>query len=445
MPARDPQETSEETQVRQALNAMLEDPLFARARTLRALLQFLVETRLAGKAISESEIAATVFGIDPGVFHPYTHPNVRVQMHNLRKKLGVYHSENPGQALRILLPESSYSPIFESASNHLSSAARRTLNQARLLAQSRFPSDLRFALSLIDSVLLESPSLGIGWAVQAEIHLMLACNGEPPLANLKAASLAADKALACAPNSWEAHVAKAGVLTTLEWDWQAAEHHFSIAIDQLKGGIAAAGHPWRQILLMATGRANELAEVLERVLETQDHPTHMAQINYGICLHLCRRHSDAERELKHAADLFPFEYSALSWLATVQWTMGHRIRALTSQIKAAYRARRSPPGSLISISAEGMQAATTGRPLPQLDSTVEGGGSEMGVALTSLIFGRHERATAAFERMAAHRFPLFPFLIHMELVDPLWQTPRFKKLAQSLGLPEQSAEYRRSK
>ncbi len=69
----------------------------------------------------------------------------------------------------------------------------------------------------------------------------------------------------------------------------------------------------------------------------------------------------------------------------------------------------------------------------------------MGIAMTSLIFGRHERAIGAFERMAEARFPLLPFLLHLEMLDPLWQYPRFLALYESLRLPESALRYRRKK
>jgi tetratricopeptide (TPR) repeat protein len=427
-------------QIRQALRRMLDHPQFSRTKVLKSLLEYLVDRALANDSISESGIASAVFEIPAEEFHPYTHTNVRVQMHNLRKKLEAYYAESSSEPVRIALPDNSYCPAFEFV-GQIPAPIRRTLNQARILAESRFPADLRDALSLADEVLTEAPALGIAWALRADIHLMLACNGEPPLENLKAAAHAAHHAVAYAPDSWEAHNAKAGVLTTLDWNWAEADLHFQKAA-ALGGGIRAATHPWRQIFMKAMGRADELATSMERLLEMQESPSHMAQTNYGICLHVCRRHADSERELLLAAKLFPSEYSALGWLATVQWTMGHKARALATQVKAMLRARRSPPGRLLSISVDGMRAATTGVEPPPPDHELQGAGTEMGVALTSIIFGRHEKAVAAFERMAAHRYPLLPFLIHLQLVDALWPHPRFSALIESLRLPPAAFRYR---
>lgn len=438
-----PGENSRESHVRDALRRMLEHPQFSRTKVLKSLLEYLVDRALANESISESAIASAVFEIPAQDFHPYTHTNVRVQMHNLRKKLELYYAECPAEPVRIALPDNSYGPVFEIA-GQLPPAVRRTLNQARLLAESRFPADLRDALVLANEVLAEAPALGVAWAIRADIHIMLACNGEPPLANLKAAAHAADRAVAYAPESWEAHNAKAGVLATLDWNWAEADKHFQKAAI-LGGGIRAATHPWRQIFMKAMGRGEELAAAMEKLLEMQESPSHMAQTNYGICLHVCRRHADAERELMRAAQLFPSEYSALSWLATVQWTMGHKARALTTQVKAMLRARRSPPGRLLSISVDGMRAATTGREPAPPEHELKGAGTEMGVALQSIIFGRHEKAVAAFERMAAHRYPLLPFLIHLELVDALWTHSRFSAIIESLRLPPSAFRHRAPK
>jgi len=435
-----PGQNSREWQIRDALRRMLEHPQFSRTKVLKSLLHYLVECALENATISESAIASAVFEIPPADFHPYTHPNVRVQMHNLRKKLDLYYAESPAESVRISLPENSYCPLFEIVGQILPQL-RRTLNQARILAESRFPADLRDALELVDAVLAEAPSSGVAWAIRAEIFLMLAVHGEPPLECLRIAATAAGHAVQFAPESWEAHLVKGGVLATLEWDWDGADKHFLRAVD-LGGGIRAQTHPWRQLHLMAMGRADELASLMEQLLEMQESPSHMAQTNYGICLHLCRRHADAERELQLAAKLYPADHSALSWMSTVQWTMGYRARALATQVKAMLRARRSPPGRLLSMSASGMRAATTGHEPDPLTAEVEGGSSEMAIALTAVILGRQEKAIGAFERMAAHRFPLLPFLVHLEIVDVLWQHPRFLALIESLRLPASALTHR---
>ena len=436
-------ENGRNEQIRDALRRMLDHPQFSRTKVLKTLVEYLVERALNNQTISESAIASTVFEIPAADFHPYTHTNVRVQMHNLRKKLELYYAEALAETVRITLPENSYCPIFEIV-GQVSAEARRTLNQARFLAESRFPADLHDAMGLIDEVLAEAPTLGQAWAVRAEIHVMLAVHGEPPLASLRSAAAAVDRALTYAPESWEAHLMKGAVLATLDWDWENAEKHFLRAI-ALGGGIRAETHPWRQLHLMALGRATELAQLMEKLLEMQESPSHMAQTNYGICLHLCRRHADSERELQRATILYPHDHSALSWMSTVQWTMGHKVRALATQVKAMLRARRSPPGRLLALSAEGMRAATTGRdPIP-LRAETEGGSSEMALALTAVIMGREEKAIDAFERMARHRFPLLPFLIHLEIVDGLWQNPRFFALVQWLKLPPSALQYRMPK
>ena len=184
-----PAENGRNEQIRHALRRLLDHPLFFKTKVLKTLLEYLVERALANATISESAIASTVFEIPAADFHPYTHTNVRVQMHNLRKKLELYYAEVPSETVRISLPENSYCPVFEIA-GQVSAEVRRTLNQARFLAESRFPADLHDAMDLIDEVLAEAPTLGQAWAVRAEIHVMLAVHGEPPLASLRAAASA---------------------------------------------------------------------------------------------------------------------------------------------------------------------------------------------------------------------------------------------------------------
>lgn len=427
--------------IRAGLARMLAHPQFSKTKVLKALLSYLVERALDGGHISESQIATDVFQIPTEDFHPYTHPHVRVQMHNLRKRIAAYYEDVPNEALRITLPENSYLPVFEMLGS-ITPETRRAVNLVRLLAESRFPAELREGLRETGELLAQFPSLGIAWALRAEILIMLAIHGDPPLERLREAEAAAQKAISFAPEAWESHVVMGGVQTCLHWNWDEARLSFERAI-AAGGGLRAATHPWRQIHMMATGHAGELAELMEELLETQQNPLHMAQVNYGICLHVCRRYHDAVRELERASVLYPSDHSSLSWLASVQWTMGHRARALVSQVKAAMRAKRSPPGEMISLSAKGMSAATTGRKAVTIQPVEEGGNTEISAALTSLIFGRHEKAIASFERMAANRFPLLPMFLHLEMVDVLWRYPRFQQLTEQLRYPDSAHVYRK--
>ena len=77
-------------------------------------------------------------------------------------------------------------------------------------------------------------------------------------------------------------------------------------------------------------------------------------------------------------------------------------------------------------------------------SAVTGGGPEMGVTFSALIFHRNEQAIDAMGRMMDHRFPLVPFLVHLEMIDPLWKHDRFARMVEQLRLPPAAFEYRKN-
>jgi len=106
--------TGDDTTLRQALHAVLETPLFARAPRTCNLLAFLVDQTIAGRAhaITERAIGLAVFRRDARSYDTALDPVVRVQMGRLRARLAQYDAEQPGPGTRLTIPPGSYVPVF---------------------------------------------------------------------------------------------------------------------------------------------------------------------------------------------------------------------------------------------------------------------------------------------------------------------------------------------
>lgn len=102
--------TSDPAAIRDALARVLASDLFARAASARALLQVLVDRRVAGH---EAPVEEYVLGVEvlkrPTAYDPRADPIVRVQMRQLRLKLGAYYaSTGHADPVRLEIPKGEY-------------------------------------------------------------------------------------------------------------------------------------------------------------------------------------------------------------------------------------------------------------------------------------------------------------------------------------------------
>jgi adenylate cyclase len=102
-----------QTAVLDQLNRILKSVTFKRAVSLRKLLQYAVTSTLSTGATTERSTADFLLGrenFDPGV-----DPSVRVLYGRLRRRIENYYEEEGLQdAIRIRIPERSYTPVIES-------------------------------------------------------------------------------------------------------------------------------------------------------------------------------------------------------------------------------------------------------------------------------------------------------------------------------------------
>lgn len=99
---------------REALRRLLDSGAFSRSPNLERILVYLCEKSFRGEGsqVKEFHLATEVLG-RPESFDPKKDSIVRVEIHRLRKRLKDHYEKNPGDPVRIVLPEKSYIPEFQ--------------------------------------------------------------------------------------------------------------------------------------------------------------------------------------------------------------------------------------------------------------------------------------------------------------------------------------------
>jgi hypothetical protein len=109
------------------LNKILQSQEFAKARKYKELLQYLVRASLEGKSPKEITISYDVFGTEPKQ-DKESDTNVRVYIHNLRKKLDSYYQhEGQNDEICLEIPKGCYQVNFINKSQPAKSISRNTI------------------------------------------------------------------------------------------------------------------------------------------------------------------------------------------------------------------------------------------------------------------------------------------------------------------------------
>ncbi|MBS1833220.1 MAG: hypothetical protein JST65_10920 [Acidobacteria bacterium] len=412
--------------IQRELTRVLAHPLFARARVLRELLAYLVESKLAGRKVNESNLAVRIFDKESLSFHPYKHANVRVQFRNLRLKLEAYYLAEP--AVKVKFRAVPYEVVFDIADPAMAEA-RRMLNEARWLFESRFPVDLHHAIGLVGQIVERHPRWAPAMVALNQLHISIAVHGGgPPLANLRLAETYADRALEYEPDDGLANAAKAATEAFLHWRWNRAEELFDRAMS-LHPGVRHES--WYLAYLTGTHRASRAAQLMEDCLCASDRPWPSLQTNLGITLLVARRTDEAARELLRAGKLNPEDWCGLAWLGVHYWQKGEYLKAAYTQARALAQARRSPPDRYFDMSNDAFFGS---RKATRLSSEHRGGVSEVGTLVAGVMLRQWDRAIGAVERMYENRYPLVHFFATVPLMDPLWEHPRFRAAYEQTGL-----------
>lgn len=468
------------------LERLLADELFIASERTTRFLRYIVEQTLAGRAgeIKELVIAMELYGRTAS-YDPKRDSTVRVEASRVRDKLRRYYARG-GEAhgVTITIPLGSYVPRFvrhtapnaaprERPSRRMRrpmwaaaallaavvcwQATPRAVPRSTLAAwhegnalleldphtsnvSDGMPRTLARAIDRFETAVAVSPSFAPGWASLAEAYeYASAFRGRDAKGDADRAEHAATRAVAIEPGLAQAHAMLGLVRFYLRWDFRGAEAAYRRAIE-LDPRAA-----WTIVefadLLSETGRLDDALALIRRARELQPALPILA-VKDAELLVLRGRAEDAAASAQAALDLKRDSSRALVALGAAHESLGDTAQAAVAYRRALDldpRDRRALPalGHLLGRLGQRDEARDLLDRLETLDRRVRGCAFQIAVVHAGL--GERDVALDWLERAYTARQMHVPFMVVEPRLRGLRSSPRFRALAQRLGLPIQGS------
>jgi tetratricopeptide (TPR) repeat protein len=258
-------ENPSKPEIRKQLARILASGFFRNSTSQYKVLEFVVNSALDGKEITQRHIDTELF--PKGHTDPATSVG-RATASNLRERLASYYDGEKEAAVIIELPPGKgYKPGF---TYNPASRAHKSYRQA-MVHMSRFTSaeDARLTLTYLNEAITLEPEYALAYAARADAQFREAIYraDEPPRKSLELAEASAREALARDARAWRAHVVL-GAIHCSRFQWQQAGAAFDEALETAP--LEAAEHFYYAAYLAAVGRMDEALRVTR--LSVKRHP-----------------------------------------------------------------------------------------------------------------------------------------------------------------------------
>lgn len=257
------------------------------------------------------------------------------------------------------------------------------------------------------------------------------------------ARAAAEKAIALAPTSAEAHTSAADVKLYVDWDFTGAEREFQSAL-QLDPMYATA-HQWYAEYLSLEGRHDEAIKEILRAQQLQP----LSAVMYhqsGQIYQNARQYDRAVSQYERALQLDPNFYPACSRLADALRHEGKYADAFETESEFFKRHATSfyspgsevasrPENELRAYKAGGEKSYWRQRLARHSQDVQDHPGSMYHLAIDYAQNGDSDNALLWLEKVyESHANDILSLKVDVEL-DPLRSDPRFQELVRKVGLP----------
>jgi serine/threonine-protein kinase len=302
----------------------------------------------------------------------------------------------------------------------------------------RTEENLRKAIEYFQSAIREDPAYAPAYAGLADCHNALgsvAQSALPPMEARRRAEEAAVKALEIDPALAEAHSAL-GSVKHFNWDWDAAEREFKLAIE-LNPNYAQA-HSFYAGYLMSRGRVEESLAASNRARELDPFSLSIS-VHRGFLLGNARHYDEASEQLRRVIAMDPNHYQAYWFLGFIYAFNGQLNEAIAASEKAVTLSARAP-GALGMLGLVYGLAGRQGEATKVLNELLELNEhryvTPAAVAYVYIGLGNKDQAFAWLEKAYQERTNYIPWLKVNPIVDALRSDARFADLVRRVGLPQ---------
>jgi serine/threonine protein kinase/tetratricopeptide (TPR) repeat protein len=285
---------------------------------------------------------------------------------------------------------------------------------------------LRSGLDALEEAIRLDPKFAKAYAFQADLQLQLASEwaGSPREADelLEGARVSAKKGVALAPDSGDAHLELALVLSCSLTDFRAADMEFrkALALEPKNGLVGVRYAEWAARF----GRQEAATIALQAVGHSGS--------NYGIVLHLLRRFEEARPILKIAADREPDNPVVHSWVGFNELALGAPREALKyCQDKTFNYAQEC-----MAIAYHQLGRRKDAQDMLALLMKGQGDKSPYAYASVYASWGDRERAMHYLQKAVDQKDGQLGDILYDPFLDSLRQDPRFQRIVTQLDLPK---------
>jgi serine/threonine-protein kinase len=292
-------------------------------------------------------------------------------------------------------------------------------------------------IAYFKEAIAKDPNYALAYTGLADSYaLQLDYRNVPVHRGFEMAKKYARKALELDDGLAEAHASLAWSLFIYDWDWDAAEREFRLAID--RDPRYATAHQWYGFLLASKKRFEE-ALVEGHTAQETDPSSVSVRRSLGYIYLYARKYEQARYHLDRAIAMNPVaeeNYRIQGLILTLEKKYGEAERVLREALELAAPDTTYTKTTLAYALAEGGDKSYALTLHEELKEKVEHDYvSPVELAIVNIALGEKEAAVTWLERAYEERRGWVAYLSVHPIADPLREEPRFQALAQKLGLP----------
>lgn len=340
-------------------------------------------------------------------------------------------AERTAEALRLQVRSPERERLLRHGTD--SAEAYKLYLKGRYVWNKRNRDEMLQAKALLEQAIDLDPAFARAWAGLAAVYNTLGSYGilTPEVAYPRARA-AARHALEIDPDLAEAHTALAATLAVYYWNWDEAGRHFRRAIE-LNPNHAVALY-WFSEFLANRGQFDAALQMARRA-QAVDPFSSLALADEGRVYYLSRRYDEAIPHFKHILESGP-QFVAYLYLGLAYAEKGlFDLSIATLQEARSHFSFPDLTALLANVNARSGRVAEAHRLLGELERE---DGHVQGVIMSvpHIALGNTEEALEWLERGLAERNWQMIFVETDPVFDPLRAHPRFIKLIENIGPPE---------